>query len=131
MKTRLDRNEVLPLLNGFFGIVERACNGKDTPHSAELDKYVHPDFHMRSNGESVCKSNMDLLLFFQEHQKKYQSLKITEFLEDIVIGGNKVVIRFDLEVVDKTTKQKRVLHVMAIVTIEDNRLLQWSEVISR
>lgn len=124
---RLDRNEVMPLLNGFFAIVDRACNGKERPHSAELDKYVHPDFHMKSNGQLVCKNNADLLLYLQDHQKNYSSVKFTELLEDPVIGGNKVVIRFDVELTDKL-QHKKVAHVIAIITVDDSRLLQWSEV---
>lgn len=128
--TRLDRNEVMPLLNGFFALMERACNGKENPHSAELDKYVHPEFHMKSNGELVCRSNSDLMSYLRDHQNKYDSVKLTEFLEDPVIGGNKVVIRFDVELTDRS-RHKSVVNVMAIVTIDDNRILQWSEVVSK
>lgn len=123
---RLDRNEALPLMEGFFNLIERNYT-PDFPHSAEYDKYLHQEFYMKSNNEVVCTDLPAFLVRLNRSKGEISSQKYTDWLEDPILGGNKIVLRYNVATLDKSNKAKNEL-VIAIVTIVDNKILQWSEV---
>jgi hypothetical protein len=128
--SRLDKNTAFPLLNGYFDLFERFFKIGSGPHSAELEKYLSSELHMRSNGKILCRNLKEYIIYMDDVKKKYETIKLSEFLEEPVLGGNKIVIRYDMEGTIRG-KPKREWNVMAIVTIdEDSKILQWSEVVN-
>ena len=59
-------------------------------------------------------------------QKKYSQLDFTH-LRDCLISDNKAIIQYDMNFTLQNG-EKRLLNIMAIATIDDNLITQWSQV---
>lgn len=94
---------------------------------SSLNHFVTPDITIQSNNEKLTNSMQEFVDYIYRMQKKYEQVQYSNFLEDPIIAGNKIVIHFHVYCTPKLG-QKRLLDVIAIVTIQDGKIRDWTEV---
>lgn len=126
-ETTLDKNESKQLIQHFFELFQNWCNQSSLPSKEELEKYLTDNFQLISNDKLICKDCSDYAQRLGGIQNKYSHLSLSKFLEEPLICGDKMVVRYN---VDFTLKdgQKGQINVMAITKIQDKKFSSWTEV---
>jgi hypothetical protein len=114
----------------FFKQVENWCGSSPTlPSVSELEKYLSKDFQLFNNGQLIVKGAATHLNRLKKFQEKYASIRVSKPLEEPLLCGNQGSIYYKL---DLTTHQgqHREVFIIALFTIENERIQRWVEVTS-
>jgi hypothetical protein len=122
----LDKHKALEILNGFLLQFQQCCNKKHPPNASNFENFLSHNFQNSSNGKVIGKNVHDFLERIQKVQKRYSELKITP-LHDCLISDNKVIAQYDVNLIS-LRGEKVQMFLMAIATIEDHLITQWSQV---
>jgi len=124
----LDKAQVKALLSGIFEQFQEFGNQQETPNINDLGKYFANNLQFLCNGKPTCKNLTDFLHRTTNILKQYPSYSFSRLFDELLIPDNKVVIRYDCDLVARNN-QKSQINIMAILTIENNKVTQWSEVV--
>lgn len=108
----------------FFGE-----NLSSKPSLEELERFFTPDFNVISNGVEVCASCQEYLSHFSTLSKRCRSARTSSFLEEPILSGDKVVIRYNADV-EELSGRRVPLQIIAILTIEQGKIAKWVEVLA-
>lgn len=122
----LEKNQAATLVKKYFDHFQTVLN---TPNSnpSDLEKYLSRHFHMTSNGHTIAKSFQDYLNRVEKFRKKYSRFDISELHEEPIISGNRAVFNYDIHLTSRNGQRSEV-NIMAIGTIEDNKITHWTQV---
>jgi hypothetical protein len=112
----------------FFNFFEKWIAQPKAEIGNEVDKYLNKSFTFFSNGQQMAKSCEDYKQRMNIFKEKYSEFKISEPIEEPVISGNQAIIHYKIDL--KTHKgDKRQVQIMAMGTIENNKISRWIQVV--
>lgn len=123
----IDKDHAQTLVEDFFQQFQTACVKNTPPKSADFEKYLSKNFHFTSNGQIAGDSIHDYLKRIERLQQKYSSIELSEPHQELIVAGNQVVINYDAFLKSKAGKEVQ-LNIMAIATIEGNKIVDWIQV---
>lgn len=125
----LDKHLAHKLLNGLFGLLRKyAEDRKAVPSQTELERYVSHRVRVSTNDRTTCRNIGDYMMRIREAQKHFEKVEISDFLEEPIIGDQRIVVRFNVDVV-RPNGQKTQFQRIAILKIEEDKIANWNEVI--
>jgi len=124
----LEKSKVKPLIDSFFRQFETCCNRQTAPTQSEFENILADNFQISSNNKLVGKNRQEYLERIKKFQKNYSQVKISAPLEEPIISENKVVVRYDAELVTREQQKNMLVNIMAIATIDNNLLTSWSQI---
>lgn len=95
---------------------------------SKLSQFFSPTVLVVSNENQVSKNLQEFQNRIKNIQTRFPTITYTKFLEKPIIARNKVVIRYNLETMDTQGKKREVV-VIAILTVENDKVVQWTEVL--
>jgi hypothetical protein len=122
----LEKEKALEVLHNFLDQFESSCNQHYQPNADEFKNILSENFLNSSNGKQIGKNAQDFLNRIQEEKKKYTHVEFCN-LQDCLIADNKAIFHYDMNLTLLSGK-KVLLNIMAIATIDNNRITQWSQV---
>ncbi len=122
----LEKQKAAEIVNHFLVQYQNCCNQKRPPHTNDFDKFLAHHFHNSCNARLIGKNIHDFLDRIKKVQQKYARIEISE-VKDCLISDNKAIFQFEIELTTHNG-EKVDLVVMAIATIEDHHILDWSQI---
>jgi len=92
-----------------------------------IAEYFNEDAVMVTNGKVACKGIEEHFTHFVEFQDKLKSMKTGEFF-NVSAKGDKVYLHYTLHV-EKLTGDKDLVHVAGYMTLKNNKISAFNEVI--
>lgn len=126
-KASIDKKQAETLLDGLFTQFQTNINRGTAPTPAEFEKFLSRNFHFTTNGREEGKSLMDYVSRISFLQKKYSNATISSFIAEPLIVGNKAVVQYDIKLTPRTGPKTEV-SVIAIATIDENHITNWTQV---
>lgn len=124
----LDKKQTMSFLHKFLDHFQSLCNQPRPPNTTDLEKYIARNFKNTCNGKLIGKNLPDFVHRIADLQKKHPSTKIRlDFNQDFLVADNKAVIQFEVDLTERNGEKKH-LFIMAIATIEENLITEWSQV---
>lgn len=123
----LDKTQALTLINNFMEKFQEIVNRPNAPKAADLDKLLATSFQLAINEKTDAKNLNDYLSRIMAYQKKFSHVSLSDLLEEPLIMDNKAVVQFEVNLTPRSGK-KTIIAVMAIVTIEGNKIIKWTQV---
>lgn len=124
----LDKAHARAVINNFFEVLQNLCNS-DTPlKTADLERSISRQVEFSSNGQVVCHSSSEYLSQIEKYRRAYSSFEINNYMDEPLVADNKAIINYDVQLVERKTKKEIDVNVMAIVTIEDGKIVHWNQV---
>lgn len=127
MVSVLDQDQAIKVIYGFFKDFQTWISQSKTVSIADLEHHLAKNFQITSNGQSKGKSAADYLTRLQKFQKKYSRFEMSQPIDEPLIHGNRVALYYRVDLTTKTGQHKQV-QIMALGTIEDNKIKQWHQV---
>lgn len=126
VKTSLDKQKALRLINNFLDQYKNCCNQKAQPNPSAFKNILAPQVHNVTSGKEIGKNVDDILNRIKHCQKEYTRIEF-DHIDDCLIADDKAIIQYNMKRTAQDGK-KDTINVMAVVTIEDNLITQWSMV---
>lgn len=123
----IEKTDALALIYNFFKDFHVWCSQSTPIKNSDLEKYLTNNFTITSSGKLVGKSVNEYLKRVQQFQKKYSKFDISKPLEEPVASGNQIAFSYKVDLKSRKGEEKQVW-VMAIATIEDNKISRWTQV---
>lgn len=123
----LDKTQALNVIYGFFKQVQEWCAKSNPIQISEVEKHLSSHFQIISNGKPIGKNSADYLKRLQQFQKQYNHFDISKPVEEPIICGNQIAVHYKVNLQSRSGQAKEV-QIMAIATIEENRVAKWSQV---
>ncbi|MDP1834567.1 MAG: hypothetical protein Q8K75_01440 [Chlamydiales bacterium] len=125
----LEAKQVKTLLDGIFNVLNEIGRPNAKPDQAKLSKYFAPDFQLTANENKSAAQNLNQL---QERMQKikaeYPTIEFSKFEEPPLVDQNRIAIHYTMNVTDKNNK-KQALLVAAFLTIEEDKVSKWHEIV--
>lgn len=125
--TILDKNETLMLLNGFLDEFQNCINQSKKPTPAEFEKWLSNHFQITSNGKAVAHNLKEYISHIESFQKRYSHCDIHLIQDECVCADHHFTCVYRVDLI-RRNNQKVQLHMMAIATIEHDRITKWLQV---
>jgi hypothetical protein len=93
---------------------------------ADLEKIFTTNFQFTSNNQLLTKSTAEHMNRATKLRKKYAHFEL-KGLEEPVINENRIAVNYELNLRAHNGQKSQVL-IMAIATLEGNKISQWSQV---
>jgi hypothetical protein len=123
----IDKREAITKLTSFFQIFQAACNQQGPINASTLEPYLSKNFQLTSNDRIAARSLSDYLNRLARFQKKFSHVEVAGPAAEPLISGNKIAIQYTMDLTYRDGKKSEVL-VMALGTIEDNKIANWTQV---
>lgn len=126
-KTILDSKQAKTVVSGIlesFASLGRP-NGNDF---SKLNQFFSQHVEMISNDHHITNTLEQFQQRIRSFQQRFPHITYSKLLEEPLISGNKIVLRYNADATDKTGKKAQFI-IIAIVTIEDEKVVRWVEVI--
>lgn len=128
MVTVLDQTQAIKVIYGFFKDFQAWISQSKTVNVSDLEHHLAKNFQITSNGQSKAKSAADYLKRLQKFQQKYSRFEISQPLEEPLIQGNRLALHYRVDLTTRSGQHKQI-QIMAMANIQDNKILQWHQVI--
>ena len=115
------------LIDHFFDYLSYLGNPENKIDIHSLQKFLSDECVIQSNNEILCRGIHEFISYINRMQQKYQSVKYSNFLEEPMLSQEKAVLYFYVHCVDRV-KQTKNLAAMAILTIQNGKICNWTEV---
>lgn len=123
----LDKTKALLTINEFLQKFEEVISSHQAPNLSDFDSLLCPNFKLFINGRLDIKDLSHYLKQIMVYQKGFNSIDLSDLLDEPIIEGNKVVIQYDANL-NGSNGQQSLVNIMAIVIFEDNKISQWIQV---
>ena len=117
----------MDIINQFFQYLSYIGNPDNKIDAHSLKKYLNDDCVIQSNNEILCRGIHEFIEYGKRMQQKYEKVSYSKFLEEPIISGNKAVVHFHVNCLDKS-KTKSYLDAIAIITFQNGKIIFWTEV---
>lgn len=122
----LDKKKGTEIMDSFLAQFQNCCNQKRPPNATDFERHLSHNFQNSCNGKLVGKNLQDFLNRVQGLQKRYSHVEIAS-RQDCLISGNKAIVQYDIDLTSHSGNRTQ-LNIIAIATIEDHLITQWSQV---
>jgi hypothetical protein len=127
-KAPVDPKQARTLVEGILELFAEFGKTNAQADAAKLGRFFSPNLQVVSNENNVV-SNLNQ---FQERirtwKSNYPTITYSKLLVEPVVSANRVAIRYNAEPTDKSGKKHR-LQILAILTLENDKVTSWHEVI--
>lgn len=123
----LDKAQAETLLSNFFEKFSEVISSQSAPKTADFANILTPNFQLVSNGKTQVKNLADYMPRLVNFQKRYSNVELSEPLDDLVIAENKVVVLYNANFTTRDGK-RLLINMMAIATIEGNKISRWMQI---
>ena len=127
-KTALDVRHAQEIVKNVFTLLRSYGTLSATPNASELQKLFAQDFQLIHNDRKVCNNLNEYAKRLQDLQKLNSQTTYSNLMEEAIVAGNKIVIRYGAEV-NRKSGQKAQFQIIGILTIADDKIIQATEVI--
>jgi|GEM_PF-3028671 len=124
----LNRQKTVTLIENFFKQFEICCNRQTAPTAVEFENIIAENFQISSNNKLAAKSRSEYLDRIRNFQKNYSSVKISALMEEPIISDNKVVVRYDADLIARERQQNMQVNIIAIATVDNDLLTSWNQI---
>lgn len=128
VKSMLDSRMAKDIANGVLGIYSEFGKPNAKVDQTKLSKFFSPNFEYKSNEHVIGKSLQQFMDRIKDVQKRFPKITYSRLLEEPIISGNKMIIRYNADLTS-ASGQKQESKIFAILTIEDDKITHWNEVI--
>lgn len=125
--TILDKNETIALLKGFLDEFQNCINQSKKPTPAEFEKYLARTFQIASNGKEIAHNLSEYTSRIENFQKRYSHCEIHLIRDDTLCADHHFACHYRVDLTPRSG-HKIQLHMMAIATVENDRITQWKQV---
>ena len=123
----INKMQLMNLVNNLLRQVQKCCNQTQSPKLSDFEKWMAPNFQLFSNGKIISKNAADYMKRLVNFQKKFVHMEISDMLEEPLIYENKMAVHYDIDLTGRNGNQSKVF-VMAIITLENDKVLRWEQV---
>lgn len=123
----LNKTQTLSAINDFLSLTQKWCNQSNAPSMSDLESALTRNFQISSNGNVVGRSVSDYMNRITRFRQKYSHFDIIGPLEEPLVADNKVALQYEVELTARDGKKSRV-NIMALATLEGNKMAQWTQV---
>lgn len=127
-KTALDAKHAQEIIRDVFALLRSYGNLNSTPNANELQRIFSPQFKLIHNDRQVANNLNEYSKRLENLQKLSSLTTYSNLLEEPIIAGNKIVIRYGAEL-NKKSGQKAQYQIIAILAVADDKIVQCTEVI--
>jgi glutaredoxin-related protein len=118
------------LTTGILGLYSRYADLTVKPEKTEIEEFFEPHIQISSNERVICRNSKELVERLHQLQRKYRQITYSKPLENLITSGNKVVLRYNVNLVDQKRERSR-FYILAILTVEEKRVLHWTEILHK
>lgn len=111
----------------FLNSFQNLCKQSNNPTVAELEKIMAHNVHVTSNGREIARNAAEYLNRIMKMRKKYSSFDINNPSAEPLMADNHMVVQYELNWRTQDGQKVNVV-IMAMATVEDNRLVKWVQV---
>jgi hypothetical protein len=123
----LEKTQAISTIYNFFTYFESWIR-KGTPVDLEeLERYLTKDFQFISNGKQLAASAANYAERMETFRKKYTKFEISQPLEEPFISENQIVLNYQIDVTSHDNEHGKIT-IMAMGTIENNKIQKWAQV---
>jgi len=123
----LDKAQATSLMNDFFKMFQDCINHPEPINPKTFAKFLAPDFKISSNDHIIAKSLTEYMPRVELLKKKYSHFEISEINAEPLISGNKMVVKYRLNLTSRNGPKVKV-NIMAIATVDEHKISIWDEV---
>ena len=123
----VDKTQALKVIYDFFKQFQKLLTQPAPPKLSDIEVHLAKNFLITSNGRTVGKSSADYLNRLLKFKQKYARFEISKPLEEPLSSGNQIALHYKVDLTAHNGERKEV-QIMAIGTIEDNKLAHWNQV---
>jgi hypothetical protein len=127
-KTLYDTKAARELVHGILDLYGYLGKPNHQVDLHKLEKFFSPNIEIISNDKKVVRNISQFQERIRNIQKRFPIIAYTKPLEDPIIADNRVIIRYNAELSEEKG-QKRLVTIIAILTVESDKVTQWTEVI--
>ena len=125
--TTVDKTQAISLVDNFLEQFQAVCNQPSPAKASDLDKWLSQNLQVTSNGNVVDRSLQDYINRIGKMKSKYSRIEIQDRLEEPIVSDNKVVVNYDAVLTGKNN-QAVTVNIMAIATVDNNKISRWTQV---
>lgn len=122
----VDKQKATQLLKKFLEQYKNCCKQKQAPNAASFESMLAPNFQNTSNGRVIGRNIQDVVTRIQTIQKRFASIDFSN-IQECLVSGNRATVEYDMTLMAHNG-EKRVLHAIAIATIDGDMITQWTQV---
>lgn len=126
-KTALEPRLAKDLSNNVLKLFEELGKGQN-PEISKLQRFFSPNLELISNTHRVAQNLQQFQERIRNIQKRFPEIHYSRLLEEPIISGNKAIIQYTAEL-HSPNGLKHQSTIFAILTIEDDKIAKWQEVI--
>lgn len=124
---KLDKNQSMMLIKNFLDHFQKIMSSTKSISISDLEKYLSQKFHITHNGQLLASNLTEYMKHVELLHKKFSHFHFAEQHAEPLASGNKMVVHYEL-LLNSRSGQKIQVHIMALATIEDNKISSWMEV---
>ena len=126
VKTTLDKQKALKLINSFLDQYKNCCNQKAQANAGTFKSTLSPHVHNCTCGKEIGKNVDDVCNRIKKAQKEFSHVEF-DHIDDCLICDDKAVVQYNMTRTLQNGKKDKI-NCMAVCTIEDNLITNWSMV---
>jgi hypothetical protein len=124
----LEKNQTEAILRNLYEQLEEWHNGPQEPKVASLEQVMTRNFELSSNGHVLSHNINEYLLRVEKLRKKYSKFSIKPSRDNTLVQGNKAALHYTLTLTPRNGGQPVSVEIMAIATLEGERISRWHQV---
>lgn len=125
----LDSAQASTLLHHFLDQFKACCNHPEPIRAADLEKFLAHNVQMSSNGQLVCHSTKEYFARLEKYKERYSHMEVKHLMDEPLIAENKAIINYSVKLTGRDKQDSVELNVMAIATIENDKIAKWNQVV--
>lgn len=124
----LSKERATQLIYDFFKQFQTWLTSGKAATQVEVDRFLSSNFRITSNGHVVGRSSADYLARIRKFQEKYSGYAVSKPLEEPIVSGNEIAIHYRVDLTPRKGGPAKQIFILALGTIEDNRITRWTQV---
>lgn len=125
--SNLTKNQAQAIVGSLFKNFQAWITQPQDPTISEIEKIFSRDFQLTSNGLLASKDLADHVKRLAKLRKKYSRIEVKESSEEPLVSDHKFAVYYTLHLTSHT-RQESLIDIMAIATVEDNKIKRWIQV---
>lgn len=123
----MNKTQAAAWIKNYFHQIQSLYNQPNSPTTPELEKILSHNFQFSSNGHMLGRTAADYLNRMLKLRKKYSHFEIKGPSEEPLMHDNHMAVHYDL-LCRAQNGQTAQINIMALATMEDNKMASWVQV---
>lgn len=124
----LSAHQAQNVINKIFHLLQEIYSQAKQPQAAELENLFSRNFELNSNGHMMCHNLNEFMKRIEIIKNKYSKVKFSTPHEEPLTSENRIVTNYTLHLTPRAGGQPIDVEIMAIATLEGEKLSKWHQV---